>query len=177
MLVLLVLVTHGVSGQMFGTVKITQVDAPSTVALEQSLTASITVSYGLVPGQYLVIGILDHTGTLGKPYPITTSSCEGYTYPNESICSINPSNTDGDLTVSFTLTAPQAQFFYLCVYAYAFNSWNNQAATADSKIVKVVTSSPVPEFPITESPILIICLTLVSITVRKFVKARNNQDF
>jgi hypothetical protein len=174
-LTLLVLVTHNVSGQ-FGSVHITQVDAPSTVPVGQPLTVSITVSYGVAPGigEYVIVAVLDHTGVMGKPYPITGSSCTGYTYPDESICSVAPTSDTGDLTVSFTLTAPQAQFFNLCVYAYVASSYTNpsQVSGGDSKVVKVVTSAPVPEFPITELPILIICLTLVSIIVRKLAKAR-----
>lgn len=175
-LALLVLVTHGVSGQFFSIVKITQVNAPSTVVAGQPLRVSITVSYNLSPGDYLLIGILDHTGAAGRPYSITASSCDGgYTYPNESICSIEvPTGYEETLTVSFTLTAPEAQFFWLCVYATAINSMNGQVDGGDAKQVQVLTSGSVPEFPITELPILIICLTLVSIMVRKFAKKRNN---
>jgi Rhomboid family len=175
-LVLLVLVTHDASGQFGGTVQITQVNAPSTVAAGQSLTVIITVSYSLLSGvglgQYVVVAVLDHTGTMGKPYPITGSSCEGYQYPNESICSITPSDAQGHLSVGFTLTAPQAQFFYLCVYAYAMNSWNNQVAGSDSKVAKVVTSSSVPEFPIPVLPMFIAFLTLPLVIVRKSAKGK-----
>jgi hypothetical protein len=51
---------------------------------------------------------------------------------------------------------------------------NGQVDGGDAKQVQVLTSGSVPEFPITELPILIICLTLVSIMVRKFAKKRNN---
>lgn len=177
-LALLVLVTHNVSGQIPASVKITQVVAPSTVAAGQPLTVSITVHYSIYISVYLLIAILDHTGAMGKPYPITSSSCGGgYTYPDESICDPPTTGDTGDVTVSFTLTAPdfQAGFFNLCIYAQAMysNVFPNQVVGSDLKVVKVVTSAPVPEFPVTGLPILIICLTLVSILTRKFVKARN----
>ncbi|MGD0177869.1 MAG: zinc ribbon domain-containing protein [Candidatus Bathyarchaeia archaeon] len=161
-LVLLVLVAHDVSGQMGGSVRITQVDAPTTVAAGQTLTVTTTISYSIAPGfsgQGLMVMVLDHTGAMGNPYAITASSCEGYTYPDLSICAISPSNPNGDLTVSFTLTAPNtpAQSFNLCVYAYVTNgnSYPPQVAASDSKVVKVVTSGQVTTssqtFPTTQA--------------------------
>jgi hypothetical protein len=182
-LVLTVLVTHNVSGQLPGTIKITQVDAPSTVAAGQQFTVSITVHYAIFSGfggQYVTVEILDHTGSLGVPYSITASSCNGYLYPNESICSISSGLSDsgvGDLSVDFKLVAPnpQAQFFYLCVYALVMNSMSypNQVGGGDSKVVTVDISGSVPEFPFTVLPVLIVCLTVVSIVTRKCVKTKS----
>ncbi len=104
-------------------VQVATIYAPTTVAVGQSLTVTVTVSYSVnvVAGQGLIIAILDHSVN-GKPFHTTAITPGSCISPSaESICfpPINgsPGISHGDFTASFTLTAPnQAETWNLYVF-------------------------------------------------------------
>lgn len=102
-------------------VQVANVYAPTTVAVGQTLSITVTVTYSINmgAGQGLIIAILDHAEN-GKPFhttAITPGSC--FSPSAESTCFplLSPGSSQGDFTASFTLTAPkQAETWNLYVF-------------------------------------------------------------
>jgi len=132
-------------------VQVANVYAPTTVAVGQPLTVTVTVSYSVnvLAGQGLIIAILDHAenGKLFHTTAITPGSC--LSPSPESICfpSTSPGNNQGDYTASFTLTAPnQAGTWNLYVFGMvsqlSLGSPDYKVVSTNFKIVPIEVTTP-----------------------------------
>ena len=97
----------------YGTVEITNINAPSSVRSGQPVTISVTISYDLMQallGENLFVALLPQAAN-SAPYPITSVSNNCEAIGNASLCIAQTGQeqtlTSSVITVSFTLTSPR----------------------------------------------------------------------
>ena len=145
-LVLLAFATNAGSAETnWGSVQITSIYAPSSVAASQPITVSITVSYDLTQPstkEGLLIELVPHTEP-ENPYPVTDVSSNCQAPLTVSLCFANVPQqqppTVRVITVYFTLIAPSAPETWRPNAIALIISWNaNGSYTTQQSVSQVV---------------------------------------
>ena len=183
-----ILIPRNVSAQSTASVQVTNVTAPPSVAPEQSLTVSITVSYDFGrDGDLLEIEVarLTEMGLRPVPNTVSMSSNCGYPSDNTADCWLMSTRTNafpssGVATASFTLNAPtHSGVWHIVAVAYVesflfmgggYEDWLEANNTVP---ISINVATPVPE---TLSPSLLMFVTLIATVylIRRRVKPTQN---